>query len=137
MSTHLMRVSVATLAVLLVGTGCGASDTEQSDAADSTAKAAVAAPDKLTVYYFHTSYRCWTCNQFEKLTKEILGASFAEQVADGAIELQEVEDGMKQAHNMPIQCTGCGVCVSVCPSGALSLKYATRRQVSSAIEAIA
>lgn len=55
----------------------------------------------------------------------------------GAIELREVEDGMKQAHHMPIQCTGCGVCVSVCPSGALSLKYATRRQVSSAIEAIA
>jgi hypothetical protein len=46
--------------------------------------------DKLTVYYFHTSYRCWTCNQFEKLTKEIIAESFAEQQKKGIVELELV-----------------------------------------------
>jgi heterodisulfide reductase subunit A-like polyferredoxin len=54
----------------------------------------------------------------------------------GAIELVAGDDGLKQARHLPIQCTGCGVCVSVCPSGAFSLGFISRQQIGSIIEAI-
>ncbi len=45
---------------------------------------------KVLVYYFHTTYRCWTCNQFEKLTKEVLKERFQEQVNKGLVELKVI-----------------------------------------------
>lgn len=33
-------------------------------------------PNKIVVYYFHTSYRCQTCNLFQKLTQEVLDTRF-------------------------------------------------------------
>jgi hypothetical protein len=42
------------------------------------------------VYYFHTSYRCWTCNQFEKLTREVLAESFAEEQKEGTLEFRVI-----------------------------------------------
>jgi hypothetical protein len=51
--------------------------------------------DRVLVYYFHTNYRCWTCNQFEKLTKEVLNEHFQEQINKGLLELKviNIEDG--------------------------------------------
>lgn len=59
-------------------------------AADSvSASAQVPAPaDILTVYYFHGNVRCFTCNKFEKLTKETVEKQFAEQLARKKIVLK-------------------------------------------------
>ena len=46
--------------------------------------------DKLIVYYFHTEYRCWSCNQFENLTKEVLEEFFRDQVAKGKLEFRPI-----------------------------------------------
>jgi thioredoxin-related protein len=46
--------------------------------------------DKLIVYYFHTEYRCWSCNQFEKLTQEVLEESFKEKVEQRKIEFIQI-----------------------------------------------
>ena len=46
--------------------------------------------DKVIVYYFHTTFRCWTCNQFEKLTKEVLNEHFQKQINKGRLELSVI-----------------------------------------------
>jgi hypothetical protein len=43
-------------------------------------------PDKLVVYYFHTNYRCNTCNKFESLTKDVLEQDFKNFGETGKIE---------------------------------------------------
>jgi hypothetical protein len=44
--------------------------------------------DKLIVYYFHTTFRCWTCNQFENLTKAVVAERFADQTKQGLLEIR-------------------------------------------------
>ncbi|MBD3322782.1 MAG: hypothetical protein GF350_16910 [Chitinivibrionales bacterium] len=85
-----------TVLSLILGAGCSAQEkgasTETSGKPSSqmvptkeTDKA-----DNLTVFYFHTTYRCRTCNQFEKLTKDILQETFADELADSSIIFRAV-----------------------------------------------
>ena len=53
--------------------------------ADNTEKA-----DRLIVYYFHTTYRCATCNMFERITKEIVESDFAKDVSSGRLKISTV-----------------------------------------------
>ncbi len=41
--------------------------------------------DPLTVYYFHGTKRCMTCNKIEELTKQAISGKFAKELADGAV----------------------------------------------------
>lgn len=45
---------------------------------------------KVVAYYFHTSYRCWTCKQIEALTKEAIQNNFAQELKTGRLEWQSV-----------------------------------------------
>ncbi len=47
-------------------------------------------PEKLVVYYFHTNYRCNTCNKFEGLTREVLEQDFKDIVDNGKIEFKMI-----------------------------------------------
>jgi hypothetical protein len=49
-----------------------------------------ATTQKLIVYYFHNSARCYTCRKFESLTKDIMETRFAEDVKKGRVEYQVV-----------------------------------------------
>ncbi len=69
---------------------CNGEEPRKPAASGSPAEQQAPTADKLTVYYFHTSYRCWSCNQFEKLTKEVLAEDFAGDTAQGRIELKVV-----------------------------------------------
>jgi len=42
----------------------------------------------LTVYYFHATARCLTCNRIEKLTREAVQTGFAEDLQAGRIEVR-------------------------------------------------
>lgn len=90
MLSSLKFTSYSMAMALLLVAGCSAKEAEKPGTQDSVEVAAKQTPDKLTVYYFHTSFRCWTCNQFEKLTKEILAESFAEEQKKGTVELKVV-----------------------------------------------
>jgi hypothetical protein len=74
--------------------GCGQAEktgTKTSEAKSINAKInKVQTAEKLIVYYFHTEYRCWSCNQFENLTKEVLKESFQDQVVKGNIEFRPI-----------------------------------------------
>lgn len=88
-------IAVAGLLSLLLVTDCNGSDSKKEPAADTVKDTVSASADKLTIYYFHTTFRCWTCNQFEKLTKEVLAESYADKVSDSIIEFKviNVENG--------------------------------------------
>ncbi len=44
-----------------------------------------------------------------------------ESCVHGAIEVETGDDGLPLARVLEVQCVGCGVCVLVCPSGAMAL----------------
>ncbi|HNT27234.1 MAG TPA: nitrophenyl compound nitroreductase subunit ArsF family protein [bacterium] len=51
---------------------------------------AVTASDGLTVYYFHTTFRCHSCLTIERLTHETLNEQFAVEQKSGAIRWRMV-----------------------------------------------
>lgn len=55
----------------------------------ATPVAPVAAGDKVVVYYLHTTFRCVTCNEIERLAKTLVETEFADDLAAGRIEWRE------------------------------------------------
>ncbi|MFW6254938.1 MAG: nitrophenyl compound nitroreductase subunit ArsF family protein [Chitinivibrionales bacterium] len=45
---------------------------------------------KLMVYYFHTTYRCHSCNMIEQLTKNTVEKEFADELNSGRIEFKSI-----------------------------------------------
>jgi hypothetical protein len=45
-------------------------------------------PNRVIVYYFHTTYRCPTCHKIENYTKEAVEAGFAQALRDGHLVFQ-------------------------------------------------
>jgi hypothetical protein len=44
---------------------------------------------KVVVYYLHTTFRCVTCNEIERLAKALVESEFADDLAAGRIEWRE------------------------------------------------
>ena len=61
-----------------------------STAAVSEAGEVPARADALTVYYFHGTQRCMTCNRIEELAKAAIQGRYAEELADGRVEFRSV-----------------------------------------------
>ena len=49
----------------------------------------VAANNKVVVYYLHTTFRCVTCNEIERMAKVLVETEFADELAAGRIEWRE------------------------------------------------
>lgn len=62
--------------------------TETTAVENQPASVVPAQKDVLTIFYFHGNMRCATCNQFEKLTQEVVQNQFADQVAAGKLVLK-------------------------------------------------
>lgn len=45
---------------------------------------------KVTAYYFHGSFRCITCTNMEKYSREAIEASFKDALASGKLEFKAV-----------------------------------------------
>ena len=45
---------------------------------------------KINVYYFHTSYRCYSCNMIEGLTREAITEEFAQDLQKGTITFTSI-----------------------------------------------
>jgi len=43
------------------------------------------------VYYLHSTFRCSTCNTIEKMTKELLGKQFQNEIDSGRLLFSEVD----------------------------------------------
>ncbi|MFH1823031.1 MAG: nitrophenyl compound nitroreductase subunit ArsF family protein [Patescibacteria group bacterium] len=46
--------------------------------------------DKLEVYYFHRTQRCYSCLTIGKYVKETIEDNFAEEIQNGTIDFQEI-----------------------------------------------
>ena len=49
----------------------------------------MATSNKVVVYYLHTTFRCVTCNEIERLAKTLVETEFADDLAAGRIEWRE------------------------------------------------
>lgn len=47
-------------------------------------------PTKVIAYYFHGSFRCYTCTNMEKYTREAIDMNFKNDLASGRIEFKAV-----------------------------------------------
>jgi len=45
---------------------------------------------KVIAYYFHGSFRCYTCTNMEKYSKEAIEANFKDDLASGSLEFKAV-----------------------------------------------
>ncbi len=46
--------------------------------------------DKIEIYYFHRTQRCYSCNILSQYTREIIEQKFSEEIKNGKIEFREV-----------------------------------------------
>lgn len=47
-------------------------------------------PNRVIVYYFHTTYRCPTCHKIENYTREAVETGFAQALKEGRLEFHAV-----------------------------------------------
>jgi len=47
-------------------------------------------PDRVVVYYFHTTARCPTCHKIENYTREAVEQKFGEEIEEGMMEFRSV-----------------------------------------------
>jgi hypothetical protein len=45
---------------------------------------------KVVVYYFHSTFRCQSCNMIEKFTKEAIESGFASELKNGSLEMKVI-----------------------------------------------
>lgn len=54
------------------------------------ALAAEGGSEKIIAYYFHGSFRCFTCNAMEKYAREAVDNNFQNELKSGKLEFREV-----------------------------------------------
>lgn len=52
--------------------------------------AAWASDEKVIAYYFHGTFRCYTCTNMEKYSREAIEANFKEALASGRLEFKSI-----------------------------------------------
>ena len=83
-----MKRIIGLLFLLAISTGnfsCNANTSSASDGSPS-----IGAGKNITVFYFHFTRRCMTCNNVEKVSKEGVETQFAAQVKSGEISFKSV-----------------------------------------------
>jgi hypothetical protein len=83
-----MKKSIVLLFLLAMVTGNYSCNTNTSSA--SGGSPAIGSGKIITVYYFHFTRRCMTCNNVEKVSKEGVETQFAAQVKSGEISFKSV-----------------------------------------------
>jgi hypothetical protein len=78
---------------VLSNSGCNSTSQKnnQSQQSQEVVKNVSASSD-VTVYYFHATRRCATCQAVEEVTKEVLSDSYGEDVAFKSINREEQKD---------------------------------------------
>jgi len=94
-------INLLFIIIILTMTSCNSEEKQdKSDENISNKNVTVMAKiDKVIVYYFHTTYRCQTCNLFEKYTKDILNQYYSNKQKSGEITLKIINiDDDKNQH---------------------------------------
>lgn len=83
-----MKRIIGLLFLLAMTTGIFSCNTNTSKA--SGGSSSIETGKNITVYYFHFTRRCMTCNNVEKVSKEAVETQFATQVKNGEITFKSV-----------------------------------------------
>lgn len=83
-----MRTILLTLAAVVFLTSCGGGQQKQA--------AVMPKKDCVEVLYFHGAQRCPTCVAIEKLTKEVVETTFAEQAKNGDVVFKNIDIAQKE-----------------------------------------
>ena len=88
---NITRKALLVFVLVSIGFALGKEVTarRQTPTAESESPAAGATSDKVVVYYLHTTFRCVTCNEIERLTKALVETEFADDLTAGRIEWRE------------------------------------------------
>ncbi len=58
-----------------------------------------ASDDKVIAYYFHGSFRCYTCTNMEKYSREAIDNNFKDALTSGKLELKSVNVEERQTEH--------------------------------------
>ncbi|NLW33053.1 MAG: hypothetical protein GXY77_16540 [Fibrobacter sp.] len=94
-------IAFGTIVVFLTGTfsSCqsseGQSVQKKTTVSEKTAKSSSENDQKevnkkVTVYYFHTTNRCYSCNLIEKLTKQAIDSGFKDQIDNKLLQFKSI-----------------------------------------------
>ena len=53
---------------------------------------------QVAVYYFHSTFRCATCNTIETMTRDLLNTAYSKELADGRV--QWIEDDFQENESL-------------------------------------
>ena len=56
--------------------------------------------DKIEVYYFHRTARCYSCNTLSQYTRETIEQRFSEEIKSGKIEFREINIDLPENKNV-------------------------------------
>ena len=73
-----------------VGASCRLVAPAPTNAAPAEVRQPVSVDDALTVYYFHGTRRCPTCNRIESLVRETVEADFKAEINAGRVRVESV-----------------------------------------------
>ncbi|MCK5122854.1 MAG: hypothetical protein KAQ87_01760 [Candidatus Pacebacteria bacterium] len=75
--------------------------------------------DKIEIYYFHRTQRCYSCNILSQYTREIIEQKFSEEIKNGKIEFREVNVDLPENKNtaLKFQASGSSLFVNVIKDG--------------------
>jgi len=81
------------LAALVLLAGCGPSSTDSLTASQAATGLGTPAQDEapVTVYYLHRSFRCDSCNAMERMTREAIRETHAQELAAGRLAFESVD----------------------------------------------
>jgi len=97
-----MKRIIGLLFLLAISTGnfsCNANSSSASDGSPS-----ISAGKFITVYYFHFTRRCMTCNNVEKVSKEAVESQFTAQVKSGEISFKSINLDEKEGEALGAKC---------------------------------
>ncbi|MEI7725067.1 MAG: nitrophenyl compound nitroreductase subunit ArsF family protein [Bacteroidota bacterium] len=83
-----MKKIIGLLFLLAITTGNFSCNTNTTSA--SGGSPSIGTGKNITVYYFHFTRRCMTCNNVEKVSKEAVETQYAAQVKNGEISFKSV-----------------------------------------------
>lgn len=76
--------------------------------AEGVVPPAATGANKVVVYYLHSTFRCVTCNEIERLAKKLVETGFADELKSGRIEWREAdfqkEEALAQRYGVVASC---------------------------------
>jgi len=75
--------------------------------------------DKIEIYYFHRTQRCYSCNALSQYVKETIEQRFSEEIKSGKIEYREVNVDLPENKNVALkfQASGSSLFINTIKNG--------------------